>query len=66
MINQWLAIFFYFATEPREKTPKWLEERTYEKTTHNEHDPQLEKEREAFLKQLEVDWKEQKSLQKIT
>ena len=40
----------------REKTPKWLEERTYEKTTHNEHNPQLEKEREAFLKQLEVDW----------
>ncbi|HCY7694735.1 TPA: RepB family plasmid replication initiator protein, partial [Staphylococcus aureus] len=42
----------------REKTPKWLEERTYEKTIHNEHDPQLEKEREAFLKQLEVDWEE--------
>ena len=42
----------------REKTPKWLEERTYEKPTHNEYDPQLEKEREAFLKQLEVDWEE--------
>ncbi len=40
----------------REKTPKWLEERTYEKTTQNEYDPQLEKEREAFLKQLQVDW----------
>ncbi|MGX0446654.1 plasmid replication initiation protein [Staphylococcus epidermidis] len=40
------------------KTPKWLEERTYEKTTHNEYDLQLEKEREDFLKQLEVDWKE--------
>ena len=49
----------------REKTPKWLEERTYEKQTQNEYDPQLEKEREAFLKQLEVDWEEQKSLQKI-
>ena len=48
MINQWLAIFFYFATEP-------------EKTTQNEYDPQLEKEREAFLKQLQVDWEEQKS-----
>ncbi len=42
----------------REKTPKWLEERTYEKTTQNEYDPQLEKEREAFLKQLQVDWEE--------
>ena len=50
----------------REKTPKWLEERTYEKQTQNEYDPQLEKEREAFLKQLQVDWEEQKSLQKIT
>ena len=42
----------------REKTPKWLEDRTYEKTTQNEYDPQLEKEREAFLKQLQVDWEE--------
>lgn len=41
-----------------EKTPKWLEERTYEKQTQNEYDPQLEKEREAFLKQLQVDWEE--------
>ena len=37
---------------------KWLEERTYEKQTQNEYDPQLEKEREAFLKQLQVDWEE--------
>ena len=42
----------------REKTPKWLEERTYEKRTQNDYDPLLEKEREAFLKQLEVDWEE--------
>ncbi|HCW3604257.1 TPA: replication initiation protein [Staphylococcus aureus] len=42
----------------REKTPKWLEERTYEKTTQREYDPQLEKEREAFLKQLEMNWEE--------
>ncbi|MGC9678513.1 replication initiation protein [Staphylococcus warneri] len=42
----------------REKTPKWLEERTYEKQTQNEYDPQLEKEREAFLKQLQADWEE--------
>ncbi|MFJ7079019.1 RepB family plasmid replication initiator protein, partial [Streptomyces sp. NPDC098781] len=42
----------------REKTPKWLEERTYEKQTQNEYDPQLEKEREAFLKKLQVDWEE--------
>lgn len=41
-----------------EKTPKWLEERTYEKTTQNEYDPQLEQEREAFLKQLKVNWEE--------
>ncbi|WP_413223976.1 replication initiation protein [Staphylococcus aureus] len=42
----------------REKTPKWLEERTYEKTPQREYDPQLEKEREAFLKQLEMNWEE--------
>lgn len=45
----------------REKTPKWLEKRTYEKTTRSErseYDPQLEKEREAFLRQLKVDWEE--------
>lgn len=42
----------------REKTPKWLEERTYEKQAKIRYDPQLEKEREAFLKQLEVDWEE--------
>ncbi|MGZ2418308.1 hypothetical protein ACUXJ9_002591, partial [Staphylococcus caledonicus] len=40
---------FNFATEP---------ERTYEKQTQNEYDPQLEKEREAFLKQLQTDWEE--------
>lgn len=42
----------------REKTPKWLEERTYEKIPQREYDPQLEKEREAFLKQLEMNWEE--------
>ncbi|HHQ6760165.1 TPA: replication initiation protein [Staphylococcus aureus] len=42
----------------REKTPKWLEERTYEKMPQREYDPQLEKEREAFLKQLEMNWEE--------
>ena len=36
----------------REKTPKWLEERAHERQTPSEYDPQLEKEREAFLKQL--------------
>lgn len=41
-----------------EKTPKWLQKCTYEKPTQNEYDPQLEKVREAFLKQLEVDWEE--------
>ncbi|HEK9866901.1 TPA: hypothetical protein SVM71_002081, partial [Streptococcus equi subsp. equi] len=42
----------------REKTPKWLEERTYEKRKEKKYDPQLEKDREAFLKQLQVDWEE--------
>ena len=42
----------------REKTPKWLEERTYEHKPKREYDPQLEKEREAFLKQLEMNWEE--------
>ncbi|MCE5013448.1 RepB family plasmid replication initiator protein [Staphylococcus warneri] len=43
----------------REKTPQWLEERSYEKTPiSEEHDPELEKEREAFLKQLQIDWDE--------
>ncbi|MCG9844077.1 RepB family plasmid replication initiator protein, partial [Staphylococcus argenteus] len=42
----------------REKTPKWLEERTYEHQPKREYDPQLEKEREAFLKQLEMNWDE--------
>ncbi|KAB2209642.1 RepB family plasmid replication initiator protein, partial [Staphylococcus epidermidis] len=42
----------------REKTPRWLEERTYEKQIKNEYDPQLEKERKAFLKQLHLDWED--------
>ncbi|HEE8909345.1 TPA: RepB family plasmid replication initiator protein, partial [Staphylococcus argenteus] len=42
----------------REKTPKWLEARAYEKQPQKEYDPQLEKEREAFLKQLEMNWEE--------
>ncbi|MBM0786665.1 replication protein [Staphylococcus epidermidis] len=42
----------------REKMPKWLQERTYEKPTQNEYDSQLEKEREDFLRQLEVEWEE--------
>ncbi|MDR7648545.1 RepB family plasmid replication initiator protein [Staphylococcus argenteus] len=40
----------------REKTPKWLEERSYEKQPQKDYDPQLEKERENFLKQLELNW----------
>lgn len=42
----------------REKAPRWLEERTYEKKLKSEYDPQLEKERKAFLKQLQVDWED--------
>ncbi|MGX0635473.1 plasmid replication initiation protein, partial [Staphylococcus hominis] len=42
----------------REKTPKWLEERTYKKQPKMEYDPQLEQDRNAFLKQLYVDWEE--------
>ena len=33
-------------------------ERTYEKQIKNEYDPQLEKERKAFLKQLQLDWED--------
>ncbi|MCS5036682.1 replication initiation protein [Staphylococcus aureus] len=40
----------------REKMPKWLEERSYEKQPQKDYDPQLEKEREDFLKQLELNW----------
>ncbi|HCY3057999.1 TPA: RepB family plasmid replication initiator protein [Staphylococcus aureus] len=40
----------------REKTPKWLEERSYEKQPQKDYDPQLEKGREDFLKQLELNW----------
>ncbi|MEJ7165136.1 replication initiation protein [Staphylococcus capitis] len=42
----------------REKTPKWLEERTYEKQPQNEYDPQLEKDKEKFLKQLKASLEE--------
>ncbi|KAB2181861.1 replication protein [Staphylococcus epidermidis] len=42
----------------REKTQRWLEESTYEKQIKNEYDPQLEKERKAFLKQLQLDWED--------
>ena len=36
----------------REKTPKWLEERTYGQQLQSDFDPQLEKDKEEFLKQL--------------
>ena len=55
---------FNFATEPsrqymsREKTPKWLEERTYGQQLQSDFDPQLEKDKEEFLKQLKLDWEE--------
>ncbi len=42
----------------REKTPKWLENPTYKNKKHETDDPQFEKEREVFLKQLKVDWEE--------
>ncbi|WP_185291325.1 hypothetical protein [Staphylococcus warneri] len=42
----------------REKTPQWLEDRTYTKKVRSDIDPQLEKYREAFLKQLQIDWDE--------
>ncbi|MDU5338648.1 MAG: replication protein [Staphylococcus epidermidis] len=48
---------FNFATEP-EKTPKWLEERTYGQQLQSDFDPQLEKDKEEFLKQLKLDWEE--------
>ncbi|EST95039.1 replication protein Rep, partial [Staphylococcus epidermidis Scl31] len=40
----------------REKTPKWLEERTYGQQLQSDFDPQLEKDKEEFLKQLKLDW----------
>ena len=36
----------------REKTPKWLEERTYGQQLQSYFDSQLEKDKEEFLKQL--------------
>ena len=42
----------------REKTPNWLENPTYKNKEHETNDPQFEKEREAFLKQLKIDWEE--------
>ncbi|KKI52986.1 Replication protein Rep [Staphylococcus pasteuri] len=42
----------------REKTPQWLEDRTYTKKVRSDIDPQFEKEREAFLKHLQIDWDE--------
>ncbi|MEB6210209.1 replication protein Rep, partial [Staphylococcus pasteuri] len=41
-----------------EKTPSWLENRTYNKEDKIDIDPQFEKDREAFLKQLQIDWDE--------
>ena len=40
----------------REKTPKWLKERTYEKQPQNKYDPQLESKREAFQRRLKEKW----------
>jgi replication protein rep len=44
----------------REKTPEWLKERNNKEKVNNaeEEDPQLEKDREAFLAQLKKDWAE--------
>ncbi|CDM14986.1 conserved hypothetical protein protein (plasmid) [Staphylococcus epidermidis PM221] len=44
----------------REKTPEWLKERNNKEKVNNaeEKDPQLEKDREAFLAQLKKDWEE--------
>ena len=40
------------------KTREIKKERTYEKQIKNEYDQQLEKERKAFLKQLQLDWED--------
>ncbi len=42
----------------REKTPQWLENQTDNKEGKIDIDPQFEKDREAFLKQLQIDWDE--------
>ena len=44
-------------TQSREKTPEWLKNRNQEKETVDD-DPEFEKERLAFMKQLEQDWSE--------
>ena len=44
-------------TRSREKTPEWLKNRNQEKETVDD-DPEFEKERLAFMKQLEQDWSE--------
>lgn len=38
----------------REKTPRWLEERTYEKQIKNEYDPQLEKRAKSIFKTTSI------------
>ncbi|MGC9650958.1 hypothetical protein ACO2FA_12840 [Staphylococcus warneri] len=44
----------------REKTPEWLNERNNAQKVNDskDDDPQLEKDREAFLAQLKKDWGE--------
>lgn len=44
----------------KEKTPEWLKERNNKEKVNNaeEEDPQLEKDRDAFLAQLKKDWGE--------
>ncbi len=43
----------------REKTPKWLEKRDNPKYQNKYNvDENFEKDKEAFLKQLKVDWEE--------
>lgn len=45
----------------REKTPKWLEERDNPNATDlskDEKDEQFERDRQAFLEQLNKDWEE--------
>ena len=44
-------------TQSREKTPEWLKNRNQEKEMVDD-DPEFEKERLAFMKQLEQDWSE--------
>lgn len=46
------------AIKSREKTPEWLKHRD-KPITKDQNDPQLERDRQAFLKQLKTEWEDE-------